>query len=212
MREIAGVVGNAKQMAVSAEPDPIYYFPYKQLSWGIGTIVLRTAGPPLEVEAAARAALMSLDREVPMYGLRTGEGLSAVAVAVPRFLMVLMGGFAGVALLLTVVGLYGVLSYAVARRRREIGVRIALGAGRREVLGLVLREAMQLVAVGLILGLAGAAGTQRLLASIVFGVRPGDPIFLTVACGVMVITSLAAAYIPAVRAASVDPMQALRSE
>ena len=212
MREIVGVVKDAKQVPWTAEPDPIYYFPYKQLSWGIGTIVVRTAAQPQEVEAEARAALMRLDREVPMYQVRTGEELSATAITVPRFLMVLMGSFAGIALLLTVVGLYGVLSYAVARRRREIGVRIALGAGRREVLGLVLREAMLLVVVGLMLGLAGAACAQRLLDSIVVGIRPGDLTFLAGACSAIVITSLAAAYMPAARAASVDPIQALRSE
>jgi ABC-type antimicrobial peptide transport system permease subunit len=212
MREIVGVVGNAKQEALNVEPDPIYYFPYKQLSWGLGTIVLRTAVPPLKVEAAVRAALTSLDPEAPMYQVRTGEEVSAAAIAVPRFLMVLMGSFAGIALLLTVVGLYGVLSYAVARRRREIGVRIALGAGRREVLGLVLREAMQLVVVGLTLGLVGAVGAERLLKSIIFGVRPDDVSMVTVACCVIVITSMTAAFVPAARAASVDPMQALRSE
>ena len=126
--------------------------------------------------------------------------------------MVLMGSFAAIALLLTVTGLYGVLSYTVARRRREIGVRIALGAGRREVLGLVLRDAGLLVMAGLILGSAGALGAGRLLGSMVYGVRPGDPLILACACGIMVITSLAAAYVPALRAASVDPMQALRSE
>jgi ABC-type antimicrobial peptide transport system permease subunit len=105
-----------------------------------------------------------------------------------------------------------VLSYAVARRRREIGVRIALGAGRNAVLGLVLREAMALVAVGLILGLAGSLGVSRLVESLASGVPAGNPIFLAVACGIMVVTSLLAAYLPARRAASVDPMRALRSE
>ncbi len=212
MREIVGIVGNAKQAPLSAEPDPIYYFPYKQLPWGIGTIVLRTAVPPRDVESAARAALTSLDRQAPMYEVRTGEDLSARAIAAPRFLMVLMASFAAIALVLTVVGLYGVLSYAVARRRREIGVRIALGAGRREVLGLVFRQAVQLLAAGLILGLAGAAAGGRLLETMVYGIRPGDPFLLGGACCVLVITGLAAAYIPAARAASVDPMQTLRSE
>jgi ABC-type antimicrobial peptide transport system permease subunit len=125
---------------------------------------------------------------------------------------VLMGAFAAIALVLTVVGLYGVLSYAVARRRREIGVRIALGAGRNAVLGLVLREAMALVAIGLVLGLAGSLGVSRLVQSLASGVPAGNPIFLAVACGIMVVTSLLAAYLPARRAASVDPMRALRSE
>ncbi|HWR52500.1 MAG TPA: FtsX-like permease family protein [Bryobacteraceae bacterium] len=212
MREIVGVVGNAKQVALSADPDPIYYFPHKQLSWGIGTIVLRTAVPPLDVESAARTALASLDRQAPMYQVRTGEELSASGIAPSRFLMMLMGSFAAIALMLTVVGLYGVLSYTVARRRREIGVRIALGAGRKQVLGLVFRQAAQLVAAGLILGLAGAVAAGRLLETTVFGLRPGDPLMLLGACCALIVASIAAAYIPAARAASVEPMQALRSE
>jgi predicted permease len=211
-REIVGVVENAKQAPLTADPDPIYYFPYKQLSWGIGTFVLKTAVPPLELESAVRTAIENVDRQIPMYKVRSGESLSTTAIAQPRFLMVLMGCFAAIALVLTAIGLYGVLSYAVARRRREIGVRIALGAGRRDVLGMVLRDAMQLVAAGLLLGLAGAIVVSRLLAGVVYGVRPGDPMILASACCLMVITGLAAAYVPAARAASVDPMKSLRSE
>ncbi len=212
MREIVGVVGNAKQVALSVEPDPIYYFPYKQLPWGIGTIVLRTAVPPLYVRSAAEAAVASLDRQVPVHDVRTGKELSARSLAPVKFLTTLMGSFAAIALLLTGVGLYGVLSYAVARRRAEIGVRVALGARRREVLGLVFREAMRLVAAGLILGAAITVAGERLLGTSVFGIRPEAPVFLLVACCVLSITGMAAAYVPAVRAASVDPMQALRSE
>ena len=212
MREIVGIVGNARQVALSAGDDPIYYLPYKQVSWWFGTVVVRTAVPPLQVEPAARAALMSLDREAAMYQVRTGDERSAMAYSMQRFLMVLMAGFAAIALALTVVGIYGLLAYAVARRRHEIGLRIALGAGRREVLGMVLRHAGRLVVAGIVLGLAGAAGAQRLLESIVFGVRPGDPVFLISASAVIVIAGLAAAYLPALRAASVDPMQALRRE
>ncbi len=211
MREIVGVVGNAKQAALGTDADPIYYFPYKQLSWGIGTVVLRTAVPPLGIKPAARAALASLERQAPMYQVRTGEELTATAIAGPRFLVVLMGSFASIAVLLTAVGLYGVLSHAVATRRREIGVRIALGAGRKEVLGMVFRQAAQLVAAGLILGSAGAFGAGRLLEGTVYGVRPGDPALVAGACGVMLIAGMAA-YMPAAQAASVDPMHALRSE
>jgi predicted permease len=211
-REIVGVVGNAKQVPLTAEPDPIYYFPYKQLSWGIGTIVLRSAVPPLEVESAARGALASLDRQAAMYRVRTGQERTMTAIAQPRFQMVLMGTFATVGLLLTGTGLYGVLSYTVERRRREIGVRIALGAGRKEVLGLVFRHAMQLVAAGLILGLASAVAAGRLLETTMYGIRPGDPLILVGACCTLVITGMTAAYLPAARAASVDPMETLRSE
>jgi predicted permease len=212
MREIVGIVGNARQAPLSAVDDPIYYLPYKQVSWWFGTVVVRTAIPPLDVEPAARAALMSLDREAAMYQVRTGDERAAIAYSMERFLMVLMACFAAIALVLTIGGIYGLLSYAVARRRREIGLRIALGAGRREVLGMVLRQAGRLVVVGTVLGLAGAAGVQRLLESIVFGVRADDPVFLLSAGAVIVIAGLAAAYLPALRAASVDPTQALRSE
>jgi ABC-type antimicrobial peptide transport system permease subunit len=138
--------------------------------------------------------------------------MASAAVAQPRFLMVLMASFAGIALLLTVIGLYGVLSYDVARRRREIGVRIALGAGRGKVLGLVFREAMRLVAAGLVLGIAGAAGAARLLESVAFGMPMDQAAIVAGASGLMILTSIAAAYVPAARAARVDPMQTLRSE
>jgi ABC-type antimicrobial peptide transport system permease subunit len=135
-----------------------------------------------------------------------------MAFTLQRFLMVLAASFAGIAMALTVVGLHGLLSYAVAKRRREIGLRMALGAARGEVLGLVLRQAGGLVVVGLILGLAGAAVVQHALASMLFGIRPGDPAFILIAAGLVVVAGLAAAYAPALRAASVDPAQALRSE
>jgi predicted permease len=212
LREIVGVVADAKQAPWTAEPDPIYYMPYKQLSWGIGTVVMRTITPPLSVVPAARAVLSGLDREAPMFEVRTGEERSAMAVALPRFVMVVMSSFAGIAMLLTVVGLYGVLTYIVTRRRREIGVRIALGAGRGAVLGQILREALRLVAMGLALGLAGAAGVAHLLASMVYGVRQQEPLLLAGACLLLVLASLAAAYIPAARAASLDPMRVLRSD
>jgi ABC-type antimicrobial peptide transport system permease subunit len=123
-----------------------------------------------------------------------------------------MFSFAAIALMLTVARLYGVLSYMVAKRRREIGVRIALGAGRRDVVSIVLRRAARLVAAGLILGSAGAFGVSRLLANVIFGVPFGIPLIVAGACCVMAMTSAVAAFVPAARAASVDPMQALRSE
>lgn len=212
MREIIGVVADAKQAVLGTDPDPIYYFPYQQLSWRIGTVVLRTAIPPSNIEPDVRAALTSLDRQVPIRQLRTGEGLTADMIAPARFLTVLMAGFAALALLLTVAGLYGVLSYVVAKRRREIGVRIALGAGRGDVIGIISRHAVLLVIPGLILGAAGAFGAGRMLGSVVFGVTAGFPIIVAGACCVMAITSAVAAFVPASRAASVDPIQALRSE
>jgi putative ABC transport system permease protein len=211
-REVVGVVGDAKPSVAGADSDPIYYFPSQQLPWGVGTVVLRTTGPPRQLESAVRAALAEVDRQVPIDQIRTGEQLAAELVAQMQFSIVLMGGFAVVALLLTVTGLYGVLSYAVERRRREIGLRMALGAGRGEVLGMVFRHATRLVATGLVLGLAGATVGGRLLRSAMFGIDPLDLGLLSAACGALVIAGAAAAYVPAMRAASVDPMKALRSE
>lgn len=211
IREIVGEVGDAKQ-AAGADSDPIFYFPSQQLPWGVDTVVLRTAGPPQQLESAVRAAVADVDRQVPIDRIRTGEQLAAGVIAAMQFSTVLMSGFAAVALLLTVTGLYGVLSYAVVRRRREIGLRIALGAGRGDVLGMVFRQAARLITTGLVLGLAGAAVSGRLLRFTMLGVGPLDWALLLVTCVALVIAGVAAAYIPATRAASVDPMKALRSE
>jgi predicted permease len=212
MREIVGVVGDAKQSLLGASADPIYYFPYKQLPWRIGTIVLKTTVPPLEVEPAAREALASLDRAASMSQVRTGEGLSAEVMAPARFMTVLMGSFAALALLLTVAGLYGLLSYMVVRRRREIGVRAALGAGRGNVIALVWRRAALLLAIGVVAGSACAFGVGRLLTSLVDGVPSRLPTFVAIACCVTAIAGSVASLVPAGQASSVDPIEALRSE
>ena len=211
-REIVGVVGNAKQVPLGPDADPIYYFPFKQLSWDIGKVVIRTTAPPLQMEAAARGVLAGIDREAPMYRVRTGDELASSALGAPRFQMVLMGAFAAIALLLTVGGLYGVLSYSVARRHREIGVRMALGADQRQVLGLILFEAAGLMGAGIAIGFAGVAGLGQLLTSMIYEIRPEQVTIVAGACGVMIVAGLIAAYLPAARAAAVEPMEALRSE
>jgi putative ABC transport system permease protein len=164
------------------------------------------------LEFSARAAVASLDPQIPVYQVRTMEELSASAIAQPRFQSILLGSFAGIALLLTVVGLYGVLTYSVARRTREIGVRIALGATRRNVVVMVLARAMRLLVAGLALGLAGAVAEGYLIRTMLYGVQPTSPLLPLLASAVLVAVSLLAAYLPAQRAASVDAMQALRSE
>ena len=175
-------------------------------------LLLRTAVPPLELAPAAREVLASLDRAASMSQVRTGEGLSAEVTAPARLVTVVMSAFAGLALLLTVAGLYGVLSYMVATRRREIGVRTALGAGRAEVLAIVWRRAALLVAMGLIVGSAGAFGVGRLLTTLVGGMPASIPGVVAGACCAMAIASALAALVPAGQAASVDPLEALRSE
>lgn len=213
MHEVVGVVGNARQSALNSDPEPIYYFPYKQLPWPITlSVALRTSIPPRDVESAARVVIASIDKQVPIYQIRTMEDYLSIGIAQPRFHMLLLGNFAGIALLLTVIGLYGVMAYSVMKRTREIGVRIAMGANRRMVLSMVLKQAMVLVMVGLVIGLTGAFASGRLLQKMLYGLSPRNPFPLLVACCVIVLTAAIAAYLPARRAASIDPIQALRSE
>lgn len=212
MREIVGVVGSAKQSALDLNRNPIYYMAYKQMPWAIGTIILRTSVSPRAVESAARSTVASIDKQVPMYQARTMEELSYSAIAQPRFQMLLLGSFAAIALLLTVVGLYGILAYSVIQRTREIGVRMALGASRGAVLAMVLKRAVQLVTAGLVIGLAGAAAESYLLQTMLYGVHPNNALLLALACCLIVLTSMIAAYLPARRAASVDVVHALRTE
>ncbi len=162
---------------MDAEPQPIYYFPYKQLAWQPPVVMLRTAVPPriLEVSGCAKR-WRHWTRMVPVFQVRTMEELLSTQVTEPRFHTVLLGCFAGIALLLTMVGLYGVMAYSVTRRTREIGVRIALGASRSMVLSMVLKQALVLLAAGLVLGLAASLAADRLLAKYVvrrFVAEPG---------------------------------------
>jgi ABC-type antimicrobial peptide transport system permease subunit len=140
------------------------------------------------------------------------DELSSLAIAPPRFLMLLLSSFAGIALLLTAVGLYGIMAYSVSNRTREIGIRIALGAARATVASMVLKHALRLVLVGVVAGAVGAIAVGYLMKPILFGVNPHSPLLLLLACFGMVLTGVISAYLPAQRAASVDPMQALRAE
>ena len=210
--EIAGIVGNAKQSPLTPEADPIYYFPYKQLSWGIGTVILRTSVPPLTVESAARTAVANLDKQMALYQVQTMDHLAYSVIAQPRFQTLLLTGFSAVALLLTAVGLFGMLAYSVTNRRREIGIRMALGAEHTDVVGLVIRQAILLVGTGLLCGLAGAIACGRLLRTMLYGATFSVALLLSIACAVLAIAGLLAALGPALRATSVDPIETLRSE
>ena len=211
-REIVGVVGSAKLFALDAEPEPIYYFPYKQLPWQPPVVMLRSAVPPRTLESAIRNQVAALDPAVPVFQVSTMDELLSTQLTEERFHTLLLGCFASLALLLTMVGLYGVMAYSVTRRTREIGVRIALGASRSMVLSMVLKRAVALLAAGLALGLTASLATDRLLQSMLFGVSSLDPAVLGLSALLVALTGLLAAYLPARRATKVDPMVALRYE
>jgi ABC-type antimicrobial peptide transport system permease subunit len=175
------------------------------LSWAI-----RTASAPMTLRAAVESELRLVDGQIPVSQVRTMEQVIAEAISRQNFNMVLLSIFAGVALLLAASGIYGVMSYSVQQRTQEIGIRMALGAGRGGVLKLILGQGMKLAAIGVVLGLGLAYGATRLLASLLFGVEASDPLtFASVAC-VLTATALVATYLPARRATALDPAIALR--
>jgi len=212
MREIVGIVGNARQSPLGSQPEPIYYFPYRQLPWCCPSVIVRTAGSPASLESSVRSVVLSIDRQLPLFDVRTGNQILALGVTPVTFLTVLMVSFAVIGLLLTSIGLYGVISYAVVKRTREIGIRIALGASPSAVLSMVLRRSAMLVAGGLIIGVAGSIAARRFIGGMLFGLHGGSPLLLLCAVSVMVAAAWLATYLPAHRAASIDPILALRSE
>jgi predicted permease len=208
--EVVGVVADAKYHNLREEARGIVYFPLAQAGQTFLSVELRTAGEPLAVAQAAREALRGHDilvREVKTLEQQAGRTISR-----ERMLASLGGFFGLVALALASIGLYGVLSTAVARRTNEIGLRLALGARRGDVLGLWLREAGALVALGIALGLPAALASTRWIESFLFGLTPYDPWSIAGAVGVLAAVAALAAYLPARRAARLDPMEALRYE
>jgi putative ABC transport system permease protein len=210
-REIVGVAGNTRYGATSREMDPMYFLPASQFStWCCLYSVVRTEVEPGSVEPEVRSLVASMDPDIPVTDVHTMRDLIGLQLGAPRFATVLLSAFAGLALVLTVVGLYGVMAYSVARRTREIGVRLALGAQRGTVLTMVLRQAAVLVAIGMVLGLAASLAAAPVLESMLYGTGARNPAVLCGVCGLVALTALVAAYLPAARAASVDPMRALR--
>ena len=185
---------------------------FLQINCANSSTVVRTGVDPFSVEPAIRGLVMSMDANIAITDVRTMDDMLSLQLSRSRFAMVLVGSFAALALLLTVVGLYGVMSYSVARRTREIGLRLALGAQRGAVLKMILRDAARLLGAGIVLGMVGALVSGPLLASLLYGAGPRDPFILALVCAGVALAGLLAAYIPAVRASAIEPMQALRSE
>ncbi len=215
-QEVVGVVADVKHDALDAPSSPEIYVPISQSSRSaddIGSwILVRTTGPPGKWIGALRAQVAAVDRDAPVSVAWTMEEILSGSLAPRRLTLVLMGAFAVLALLLAAVGIHAVLSYSVAERRREIGIRLALGASPRRVLALVVGRGMRLVSVGVVLGLAAALVASRLLRGLLFGVTPTDPVAFAAVCALLLCVSLVACYFPGRRATAIDPVSMLRSE
>jgi predicted permease len=212
-RTIVGVVGNIRTVATQREMDPAYYLAASQLpNWCCLYTVARTRVDPVSLEPEVRHLVSSMDGDIPVTDVLTLRDRIGVELAEPRFAMVLLSAFAALALLLTVVGLYGVMMYSVARRTREIGVRLALGAARGAVQAMVLRQALVLLGVGTAIGLGATLILAPVLGSMLYGVSGRSPAVLLAVCCVVALSGLLAAWLPALRASGIQPMEALRSE
>jgi putative ABC transport system permease protein len=214
-REIVGVVANVKNHRLDVQDVPEYVVPLAQLNFGTMTVCLRTSVEPHSITSAVRNVVSSMDPDLPLYDIKTMDEYLSATLATPRFQATLLEAFAGLALLLTGIGLYGVISYAVTQRTHEIGVRITLGATRASVVRMVLRSGLQLTGIGIVAGVVFsliAAQFATAFSTLLFGVKATDAITLIAVVLIVGAVSLLACYIPAYRAAKVDPMIALRYE
>jgi predicted permease len=221
--EVVGVVGHVKQWGLDESPTTLVqaqcYFPLTQIPDRFipliasgAQVTLRTNSPPLGQVSAIRRALSQLNSEQVMYHTETLDGVISDSLAARRFSMILLGIFAALALVMSCVGIYGVIAYLVGQRTHEIGIRMALGAERRDVLRMVLGEGVKMALAGVAIGVVAAFGLTRLMAKLLFGVSAHDPLSFVGVAGLLVLVAMAACYIPARRATKVDPMVALRYE
>jgi putative ABC transport system permease protein len=207
-----GVVGNVLHNGLGESLSQETYLAFPQSPWSYVSLAVRTHGDRGAVYGAARSLVARIDPELPLHDMRPMEQVVTETMASRRLTLWLVGAFAALALVLASVGIYGVMSYAVTERVHEIGVRMALGAQRRDVLRLVVVHGMRLAAIGLLLGSVAAFFAARAMATLLFGIRPGDPLTYVGIAAVLALAALAACYIPARRATAVDPMVALRYE
>jgi predicted permease len=209
---IVGVVKNEKLEGLAAEVKPEVYQPFPQSASNFVNLVVRTATDPRALTMAVRREISALDKDVPIFNIKTMKDVLYESVARERFTVLLLAIFAGVALILSAVGIYGVMSYAVTQRTHEIGIRMALGANTSDVLRLVVRQGIKLALAGVGAGVIGAFALTRLIEKLLFGVGATDPLTFTVISLLLTFVALLACWLPARRAAKVDPMIALRYE
>jgi len=210
--EVVGVVGDVRSRELAKTNDVEFYRPWPQRSVSFFNVIVRTSMNPEAAAPMVRAALDRIDKEMPILQPNTLDTIVAQSLGQRRLTMGLLGAFAGVALLLAVVGIYGAVAYTVEQRTAEIGVRMALGAQVKDVLRLVVRQGMDPVLIGLGFGLVAIFGTGRFLAAQLYQISPHNPMLLALTATGLAIAALLACLIPARRATSIDPIQALRSE
>jgi predicted permease len=210
--EIVGVVGSIRRASLADAPREDLYFPFEQGPPQEMTLFVRTTGAPADAVPSVRAAIREIERHAVVHQVRSLEAIAGESAGITRLAMQLLGGFSLIALALAAVGLYGVVSYSVRRRTRELGTRVALGATRADIVGLVMRQALVVVAAGLTVGIGAGVFGARLLTSLLFGVQPWDAMTVAAAAAVLACTAIVASYVPARRAARIDPTTALASE
>ena len=209
--QIVGIAQDVRQFELTADPKPQMYLPYVQADFfAPRDLVVKTEVDPIALAGTVRKAVWDIDKDQPVSDIRTMEEIASESVARQRFSTLLLTIFAAVALVLAAVGIYGVMSYSVTQRRSEIGIRMALGAQKADVLKLTVGQGLKLVLIGVGFGLAGAFALTRLMASLLFGVGATDPGTFVIISLVLISVALLANYIPARRATKVDPLTALR--
>jgi putative ABC transport system permease protein len=212
LREVVGVVGHTKSYGLDGRSKVQYYFPYSQRSQQSVYLTVRTTSDPLSLVAAVRSAVSSVDSDQPLYNIKTMDEVLSNSMAPQRFSTWMLGIFAAIAMVLAATGIYGVMSYSVSQRTHEIGIRMALGASRGDVLKMVTGRGMVLTSIGVVIGLGAAFGVTQWMSSLLFGVTATDVVTFVSIPLILVIVALVACFIPARRATKIDPIQALRYE
>jgi putative ABC transport system permease protein len=208
--EIVGIVSDVRQSNLEADAWPELYFPFANSPLQTAALAIRTDGDPMRLVHAIRGQVQAMDQDQTVSGVKTMDELVETSLGRWRLTMLLLGAFAGVALLLAVVGIYGLTAYSVIERKQEIGIRLAMGAQRNDIMRLVLREGLTMVMAGIVIGIVGAFALTRAMKSMLFQVSTEDPVIFAGVALLFILTALAASYLPARRAARIDPMTALR--
>ena len=209
---IVGITADVRHFGLDSEARREIFMPYAQAAWPVMTIVAKTVGEPMTWQSSLRDVVRRVDPDLPVAQVRSMEWIVGSSINWRQTPMRLLTGFAMIGLLLASIGVYGVLAYYVSQRTREIGVRAALGATRRQLASMVVRQSMLPIAAGVILGVAGSLASGRLLQQFLFEVKPGDPQVIATIVALLIGVGLLASWLPARRAAAIDPLVALRDE